>query len=544
MNLLNQLKIGTRLIALTIISSALLLAVGLIGVWGIHQSSQALTEVYDRHLTFINQLQGVRVSQFQMRNDIYDARMAEDGFVAQEKFDLVDKRIHQISTFLEVYKKQPLADREKQLLDAYLAARVDFGVNGVGKMRDLLSGEDYPAADALNREVMTPTFARVLQATDALIDHLTGEAGAYREKMERLAKILNLAALIGVAVGLTISVALGLVIRQSIMRGVAGLEEAASRLAQGDLTATIEIAGHDEFTQAASTFNHMSREFGGIIREIRGATEQISHSASQAAENSQNVAEASSGQQICADNANLASQVLNQALAEVGENITRMVQAADQAHVLARTGEKVIGEAVAGIESISTSVTQTSKVITSLGGHSDVIGRIIGVIRDIADQTNLLALNAAIEAARAGEQGRGFAVVADEVRKLAERTSRATEEISATVRTIQGETGEAIQAMESARHAVTLGVDKANQGNHAIADINQAVAHLSDQIHSIDHLRSRQDESSRDISERVSEILRMAASNRSIAEHSVSAAAILAELSNRLTRAASRFRLE
>jgi methyl-accepting chemotaxis protein len=228
----------------------------------------------------------------------------------------------------------------------------------------------------------------------------------------------------------------------------------------------------------------------------------------------------------------------------VGENITRMVQAADQAHVLARTGEKVIGEAVAGIESISTSVTQTSQVITSLGSHSDVIGRIIGVIRDIADQTNLLALNAAIEAARAGEQGRGFAVVADEVRKLAERTSRATEEISATVRTIQGETGEAIQAMESARHAVTLGVDKANQGNRAIADINQAVAHLSDQIHSIDHLRSRQDESSRDISERVNEILRMAASNRSIAEHSVSAAAILAELSNRLTRAASRFRLE
>ena len=288
----------------------------------------------------------------------------------------------------------------------------------------------------------------------------------------------------------------------------------------------------------------MSREFGGIIREIRGATDHISHSASQAAENSQNVAEASSGQQICADNANLASQALNQALTEVGENITNMVRAADQAHVLARTGEKVIGEAVAGIESISTSVNQTSQVIASLGSHSDVIGRIIGVIKDIADQTNLLALNAAIEAARAGEQGRGFAVVADEVRKLAERTSRATEEISATVRTIQGETGEAVQAMESARQAVTVGVDRANQGNRAIADINQAVAKLSDQIHSIDHIRSRQDESSKDISERIREILRMAESNRAIAENSVSAAATLAELSSRLTGAASRFRLE
>ncbi len=544
MNLLNHLKIGTRLIALTVISSALLLMVGLIGVWGIHQSSEALTQVYDRHLTFINQLEGVRVSQFQMRNDIYDARVAEDGFVAQEKFDLVDKRIHQISVFLEAYKKRELSGREKQLLDAYLAARVDFGVRGVGKMRDLLSSENFEAADALNRDVMAPTFSQVLQATDALIDHLTSEAGVYREKMESLARILNLAALIGVAIGLVISIALGLVIRLSIMRGVAALETAASRLAQGDLTANIEIAGHDEFTQAATTFNHMSREFGGIIREIRGAADHISHSASQAAENSQHVVEASSGQQICADNANLASQALNQALAEVGENITKMVQAADQAHVLARTGEKVIGEAVAGIESISTSVNQTSQVITSLGSHSDVIGRIIGVIKDIADQTNLLALNAAIEAARAGEQGRGFAVVADEVRKLAERTSRATEEISATVRTIQGETGEAVQAMESARQAVTVGVDRANQGNRAIADINQAVADLGDQIHSIDHIRSRQDESSKDISERIREILRMAESNRAIAENSVSAAATLAELSSRLTGAASRFRLE
>jgi methyl-accepting chemotaxis protein len=543
MNLLNNLKISTRLIALTIISSALLLAVGLIGVWGIQQSSHALAQVYDRHLTSINQLQGVRVGQFQIRNDIFDARMAQDSFASQEKFDQVDKRIHQISESLEAYKKQPLSAREKQLLDTYLAARKDFGVNGIEKIRDLLSGEKYADADKLNREVMGPAFARVLTATDALIDHLTREAGAYRQEVEKLARILNLAALIGMVAGLAIAIALGLVIRQSIMRGVASLENAATRLAQGDLTVNVAVAGNDEFAQVASAFNHMSHEFASMVGEIRTAADQINASAAHAADNSRQVATASSHQEQCADNASSAAHALSQALAEVGENISGMVRAADQANILARTGQQVIGEAADGIESISLSVNQTAKVVTSLGNHSDVIGRIVGVIKDIADQTNLLALNAAIEAARAGEQGRGFAVVADEVRKLAERTARATDEISATVRTIQGETSEAVEAMESARQAVTQGVGKANQGDHAITEINRAVADLSEQIHTIDGIRARQDASSRDISERVREILRMAGNNRTTAENSASAAATLAELSTRLTTAASRFQL-
>ncbi len=543
MNLLNNLKIGTRLIALTVITSSLLLAVGLVGVWGIQQSSKALTQVYDRHLTSINELQGVRVSQFQIRGDIFEARLAKDGFVAQERFDQIDKRIRQISESLEAYKKQPLSPEEKKLLDAYLAARMDFGINGIGKMRDLLSSENFDAADKLSREVMAPTFARVLKATDALIDHLTQEAGAYRQQVESLARILNLAAIIGVAIGLTLSIALGLVIRLSIMRGVAGLETAATRLARGELGVNVAITGNDEFTQVAGAFNHMSTEFSGIIGEIRGAADQISDTAIHAAENSRHVAAASSRQEQCADNASSAAHALTLALAEVGENISGMVKAADQASELARTGQKVIGEAAVGIESISQSVNQTSSVIASLGNHSDVIGRIVGVIKDIADQTNLLALNAAIEAARAGEQGRGFAVVADEVRKLAERTAGATEEISSTVRTIQSETSEAVQAMESAQQAVTRGVGKANEGDRAITDINHAVASLSQQIHTIDSIRARQDASSRDISQRVQEILSMASENRMTAENSASAATNLADLSTRLTVAASRFRL-
>jgi methyl-accepting chemotaxis protein len=543
MHVLNTLSIGTRLIVLTVISSVLLLLVGMGGIWGIQQGSRALAQVYDRHLLSINQLQSVRVSQFHIRNDIFEARLAGDGFAAQEKFDQIDKRIRQISETLEAFKKQSLSPREKQLLDSYMTARMDFGVNGIGKMRDLLTGEKLAEADALNREVMGPSFARVLQATDALIKHLTDEAGAYGLEMAHLAQVLKIASIAGVLVGLLLSIVLGLIIRQSIVRGVNQLESAATRLAEGDLGSNISVSGKDEFTQVASAFNHMSREFARIIGEIRSAADQIKGAANESSDSSQQVATLSSSQEACAHNANTAALSLSQAVLDVGDNITNMVKEADQAIMLARTGQQVISEAADGIEAISQSVDQTSSVIASLGGHSDVIGRIVGVIKDIADQTNLLALNAAIEAARAGEQGRGFAVVADEVRKLAERTARATEEISTTVRTIQSETSQAIQAMESAQLFVTRGVEKANQGDRAIGDITNAVASLTEQIHTIDGIRARQDESSRDISGRVQEILRMAGNNRATAEASASAATTLGDLATRLTAAASRFRL-
>jgi methyl-accepting chemotaxis protein len=543
MQFLNNLKIGTRLIALTVITSVLLLMVGLVGIWGMQQSSRALAEVYDRHLLSINQLQQVRLSQFQIRNDIFKARLAGDAFVAQEIFDEVDRRIRTISESLERYQQQPLSEQEKTLLETYLAARMDFGVNGIEKMRGLLNAEMLEDADALSKEVMDPAFDRVLVATDALIDHLTGEAGTYREKMENLARVLNLAAIAGVVIGLALSIALGLVIRLSIVRGATCLEEAATRLAQGDLTSSAQVKGKDELAQVAAAFNRMSHDFAGIVGEIRDAAEQVSAAAIDTTENSQQVARASGSQQQCAQNASAAAVALSQAVGEVGDNITNMVRAADHASELARTGQRVISEAAAGIETISQSVSQTSATITSLGAHSDTIGQIIGVIKEIADQTNLLALNAAIEAARAGEQGRGFAVVADEVRKLAERTARATEEISSTVGTIQSETGNAVRNMEQAQLAVGEGVGKARQGDQAIAEINGAVLSLNEQIHAINTIRARQDESSRDIDHRVGEILGMAADNRQVAESLVRAAASLTDLSGRLTAAVSRFRL-
>ncbi|MEW5768770.1 MAG: methyl-accepting chemotaxis protein [Pseudomonadota bacterium] len=543
MQFLNNLKIGTRLIALTAITSGLLLLVGLTGIWGMHQSNAALTEVYDRHLLAINQLQKVRVTQFQIRNDIFQARLSEDSFAAQEIFDEIDKRVRTISESLDAYQKQPHSAEEKALLEKYLAARMTFGRDGIGQMRDLLNAEDFEGADSHSKAVLDPAFINVQAATDALIDHLTGEAGAYRKKTEQLANVLNTSAIGIVVVGLVLAISFGLVIRRSIVHGALHLEQAADGLAHGDLSKHAQLAGRDELAQVARAFNHMTGEFAQIVGDIRNVAEAVNHAAMRTSQNNQLVASASASQELCAQNASGAAESLALTIAEVSRSIDDMVRLADRSSDLARTGQQVIGEAAGDIESISNSVNQTSHVIASLGSHSDVIGNIVGVIKDIADQTNLLALNAAIEAARAGEQGRGFAVVADEVRKLAERTARATDEISSTIRTIQTETSQAVQTMESAQREVSLGVEKARQGDQAIAAINQAVSTLTQQIHAIDDIRARQDEASREISQRVGEILSMAGDNRATAQGSAEAANALTELSARLNAAVSRFHL-
>jgi methyl-accepting chemotaxis protein len=543
MRFLNSIKIGTRLIAVTVVSSVILFIVGASGLWGIQKSTAALAQVYERHLLSINTLQKIRATQLQIRNEIYEARLSKDGFAAQERFDSIDRSVRQVSELLETYKKQPLTKDETALLDVYLKARLVFGRDGVEKMRELLTGEKFDEADQHNTGALGPAFKALMGATDDLVAHLTAEAKVYYEQTAKLSAVLVKAAIASIVVGLALSIALSLLIRRSIVHGTSQLERAAAKLAEGDLSVNIDTQGQDELAQVARSFNHMTNEFSRLIGEIRQAAVELEEAASHTTSNSTSVVDASKQQQQVAQTATSSARELTMASAQVGENIAAMIQATDRAKDLAKNGHNVVAEAAASINGISQSVGHTASTIASLGNHSEEIGRIVSVIKDIADQTNLLALNAAIEAARAGEQGRGFAVVADEVRKLAERTARSTDEISTTIQTIQDETATAVTAMDQVHAQVAQGVEKTRQGDRAIAEITDAVAGLSQQIHAIDDIRSNQDNSCKGIAGRINDILDMATTNHRAAESSAGEALALGELSSRLSAAVSRFRL-
>ena len=208
-------------------------------------------------------------------------------------------------------------------------------------------------------------------------------------------------------------------------------------------------------------------------------------------------------------------------------------------HVLAGNGDKVAFH----WEGIATDVGSSATAVTTLGDKSQQIGEIIKVINDIADQTNLLALNAAIEAARAGEHGRGFAVVADEVRKLAERTTKATEEVASSIKDIQVQTGSAVQLIESGSTRVAKGVDLAQNAGQALGRISQSSQGLAGMVQSIAAAAEEQAASSQQIAKAVETINAVTRESSQGAAQVAQAASDLSQQSEKLQGMVQRFKL-
>lgn len=543
MRLLNQFTIGARLLGLTLFLSLMMLATGLSGLWGIRQATVTLSQAYEGSQAAIDQLQEVRYHQASVRNLIQEARLSGDAFAAQEWFDQADKRIRLVSETIQAYGQRPMSAEEKKLFDHYAATRMKYGREGVEPLRDMLAAEDLDRAAAHFKNVLQPATAQVDEATDALIAHVKKNAQATREKIAGQSEVLQAVSMAIMAIGLILSVILSLLIRRSIVASTAELERASHQFAKGDLSDQARLPGQDELAQVGRSFNQMAAEFSRLIGEIRRSAEEVARAAQNTAGNSAAVAENSNRQTTLSQDTALAAQEMAAAIARVGDHIAQMVAAADLASQRASHGQTVVNDATQGIQAISRTVLETSQVVSNLGRQSEEIGRVVSVIKDIADQTNLLALNAAIEAARAGEQGRGFAVVADEVRKLAERTATATNEISATIQNIQQETARAVAAMEQGSQEVSQGVNMAQQVGQAIGAINEAVTSLSAMIHDIDRIRTEQEIASRSIAGRVEEIHGMAGANRTVSENSAHAARELTNLAERLRESVSRFKL-
>ncbi|MGE4261934.1 methyl-accepting chemotaxis protein [Shewanella sp.] len=451
------------------------------------------------------------------------------GYIFEPSQKNLDGAKQQIADIRRQGKALTVPAAEQNLLSNALS-----GLDEYEAKLDGLVDIDKRIADS--KTTLEQDASKLLSSVTSLVESQSAKRLADGEQAELLVLVVAVLALI-------LGIACSLLITKQIISPLHLTVSAARRIAGGDLTQSIHSERKDELGTLLRAMGEMNDTLKDMMSQIDGSVVQLASSAEQLSAVSEQNSVGMQSQRSETDQVAAAINEMTASVQEVAGNAEQAAQAAIEADNVTATGNKMVSEAVQHIERLSAEIASTAEAMAELKTESDSIGSVLDVIKSVAEQTNLLALNAAIEAARAGEAGRGFAVVADEVRSLASRTQASTEEIEKLISNLQHGTQSSVQKMERSRELSEEAVSLSRKSGSMLDDIARAVAKIQDMNHQIAAAAEEQSAVAEDINKSVVRVRDIAEQTAQATEETAQATEGVAALGLQLKGLLGHFKL-
>jgi len=458
----------------------------------------------------------------------------------------LEETIGKITKSFDKLLHAAVGDDDRQLAERAKADTLAFVNDGKARMealKDTPPEERYKAYKDYEK-FATPLAMKSRESFDAIIKKADKEFEDGNKLFESTIRrtFITISTIGGIA-ALVIMVAL-LVLAKLILGPISILKENLGKIrTTWELSRRLDDSSKDEMGDIARETNAFIEALQNVITKVNESSESVASSSADLSKIADRIA--TGAEEVAAQSVTVATagEEMSATSGDIAQNCQMAAEGALNASKSAQSGAEVVEKTVTVMGQIADKVQESAKTVESLGTRSDQIGAIIGTIEDIADQTNLLALNAAIEAARAGEQGRGFAVVADEVRALAERTTRATKEIGEMIKAIQKETKEAVSVMEQGVSQVETGTMEAAKSGDALRDILAQINEVAMQVNQIATAAEEQTATTSEISSNMHQIAEVVQQTSVGAQESASAAIQLSSHAEELQRLVRQFKL-